>query len=42
MHARAGKAHLNEHKPTKQTRRLGQDAVLTKPDAKKARKLLGK
>lgn len=42
MHARAGKAHLNEHKPTKQTRRLGHDAVLAKPDAKKALKLLGK
>jgi len=42
IHARAGKAHLNEHKPTKRTRRLGLDAVLTKADAKKARKLLGK
>jgi len=42
IHARAGKAHLNEHKPTKRTRRLGQDAVLVKADAKKARKLLGK
>jgi len=41
MHARAGKAHLNEHKPTKRTRRLGQDAILFKSDAKKARRLLG-
>jgi len=42
IHARAGKAHLNEHKPTKRTRRLSQDAVLVKADAKKARRLLGK
>ena len=41
MHKRAGKAHLNEHKPTKRTRRLGQDAILFKADAKKARRLLG-
>ncbi|MCL2782459.1 MAG: 50S ribosomal protein L35 [Propionibacteriaceae bacterium] len=42
IHARAGKAHLNEHKPTKRTRRLGQDSVLVPSDAKKARRLLGK
>lgn len=42
MHARAGKAHLNEHKPSKQTRRLNVDKPLAKADAKKARKLLGK
>jgi len=42
IHARAGKAHLNEHKPTKRTRRLGVDAVLAPSDAKKARRLLGK
>ena len=41
IHARAGKAHLNEHKPTKQTRRLSQDSVLSRGDAAKARKLLG-
>ncbi|WP_091966883.1 50S ribosomal protein L35 [Propionibacterium cyclohexanicum] len=42
MHARAGKAHLNEHKPSRRTRRLSVDAVLSPADAKKARKLLGK
>ncbi len=42
MHARAGKAHLNEHKPSKRTRRLNQDNVLSGGDAKTARKLLGK
>jgi len=41
IHARAGKAHLNEHKATRRTRRLSLDAVLVNPDAKKARKLLG-
>ena len=41
MHKRAGKAHLNEHKPTKRTRRLGHDASLVPSDAKKARRLLG-
>ncbi len=42
MHARAGKAHLNEHKPSRRTRRLSVDSVLSPSDAKKARKLLGK
>ncbi|MFT3861450.1 50S ribosomal protein L35 [Micropruina sp.] len=41
MHRQAGKMHLNEHKPTKQTRRLDGDQVVAKGDAKKARKLLG-
>ena len=41
MRQRAGKRHLNEHKPTKQTRRLSQDSVLSRGDAAKARKLLG-
>ena len=41
VHARAGKAHLNEHKPTRRTRRLSVDATLTKGDAKKARRMLG-
>jgi large subunit ribosomal protein L35 len=41
MHARAGKAHLNEHKPTRRTRRLSVDAPLGKADAKKARRMLG-
>ncbi|MEA5154669.1 50S ribosomal protein L35 [Raineyella sp.] len=42
MHRRAGKMHLNEHKPTKRTRRLTGDSVLPKGDAAKAKKLLGK
>jgi large subunit ribosomal protein L35 len=41
MHRQAGKMHLNEHKPTSQTRRLDGDAVVAKGDAKKALKLLG-
>ncbi len=42
MHRQAGKMHLNEHKSSKRTRRLTGDAVLTKGDAQKAKKLLGK
>ncbi|WP_026926641.1 50S ribosomal protein L35 [Granulicoccus phenolivorans] len=42
MHRQAGKMHLNEHKPTKRTRRLDGDRVLVTGDAKKAKKLLGK
>ncbi|WP_316669552.1 50S ribosomal protein L35 [uncultured Propionibacterium sp.] len=41
VHARAGKAHLNEHKPTRRTRRLSVDAALGKSDARKARRMLG-
>lgn len=41
-HRQAGKRHLNEHKSTRRTRRLGGDAILTGGDARKARKLLGK
>lgn len=40
MHRQAGKMHLNEHKPSSQTRRLDGDAVVAKGDAKKALKLL--
>ena len=42
MHRKAGKMHLNEHKPSTRTRRLAGDAVLPTGDAKKARRLLGK
>ncbi len=42
MRPQAGKMHLNEHKPTKRTRRLDGDVVLSPADAKTARKLLGK
>jgi large subunit ribosomal protein L35 len=38
----AGKAHLNEHKPTKQKRRLTGTTVLAKGDAAVIKKLLGK
>ncbi|HHU37719.1 MAG TPA: 50S ribosomal protein L35 [Propionibacterium sp.] len=41
MRQRAGKRHLNEHKPTKRTRRLSVDVELSKADQKTARKLLG-
>jgi large subunit ribosomal protein L35 len=39
---RAGKRHLLERKPSKLTRRLTGTAELSAPDAKTARKLLGK
>ena len=42
MHRKAGKMHLNEHKPSSRTRRLTGDAVLAKGDAAKAKKMLGK
>ena len=41
MHRQAGKMHLNEHKPSSQTRRLDGDKVVAKGDSKKALKLLG-
>jgi large subunit ribosomal protein L35 len=41
MRQRAGKRHLNEHKPTKRTRRLSSDVQLAKADQKTARRLLG-
>ena len=41
MRQRAGKRHLNEHKPTKRTRRLSSDVQLAKADQRQARKLLG-
>ncbi len=42
MRRQAGKMHLNEHKPTKRTRRLDGDVVVSPADAKAARRLLGK
>ena len=42
MHRKAGKMHLNEHKPTSQTRRLTGDAVLEPGDAARVRRMLGK
>lgn len=41
MRQRAGKRHLNEHKPTTRTRRLSNDVGLAKADVKKAKRLLG-
>ncbi len=42
MRQRAGKRHLNEHKPTTRTRRLGVDVEVAPADVKNAKKLLGK
>ena len=42
MRRQAGKMHLNEHKPTKRTRRLDGDVVVSPADTKAARRLLGK
>ncbi len=41
MRRQAGKMHLNEHKPTKRTRRLDGDVVLSKADTRAAKRLLG-
>ncbi len=42
MRRRANRNHLLEHKPTKRTRRLDGDVVLSKNDETKIKKLLGK
>ena len=42
MHKKAGKTHLNEHKPSTQTRRLEGNKVLKGGDAKKIKRLLGR
>ncbi len=42
MRQRAGKRHLNEHKPTKRTRRLSVDVEVAGADIKVAKRLLGK
>lgn len=42
MRQRAGKRHLNEHKPTTRTRRLSKDVEVSGADRRTARKLLGK
>ena len=41
VHRQAGKRHLNEHKPSRRTRRLMPDDVLSTAEARKARRLLG-
>jgi large subunit ribosomal protein L35 len=42
MHRKAGKMHLNEHKPSTRTRRLDGDTEVSPADAPKAKKLLGR
>jgi large subunit ribosomal protein L35 len=42
MRRRANRAHYNEHKPSTLTRRLAGEVVLSPPDAKKIKRLLGK
>jgi large subunit ribosomal protein L35 len=42
MRQRAGKRHLNEHKPTSRTRRLSVDVEVAGADVKVAKRLLGK
>ncbi|MFW6599506.1 50S ribosomal protein L35 [Propionibacteriaceae bacterium Y2011] len=41
LHRQAGKMHINEHKPTKQKRRLEGTKELSPNDTRQARKLLG-
>ncbi|MDR0783106.1 MAG: 50S ribosomal protein L35 [Propionibacteriaceae bacterium] len=41
VHRRAGKAHLNEHKSSRRTRRLSLDKTLGQADASKVRRMLG-
>lgn len=42
VHRRAGKAHLNEHKPSKRLRRADAIDTLKGGDAKKVKRLLRK
>ncbi len=42
VHRKAGKTHLNEHKPSKRLRRVDAFATLAEGDAKTIKKLLGK
>jgi large subunit ribosomal protein L35 len=42
MREQANRRHLLEHKPTTRTRRLALDVTLSKGDAKKANRLLGR
>ena len=42
MRERAGGRHLLEHKSSKKMRSIANDVELSKPDAKKVKKLLGK
>lgn len=42
VHRKAGKTHLNEHKPSKRLRRIDAFGTLDGGDAKKIKKLLRK
>jgi large subunit ribosomal protein L35 len=42
MHRRANRNHLLEHKSSTRTRRLANEEAMAAPDAKKAKKLLGR
>jgi large subunit ribosomal protein L35 len=42
MRRRANRNHLLEHKPSRYTRRLSGEVVLSSADTKRAKKLLGK
>lgn len=42
MRERAGKRHLLEHKPSRRTRRLSKDHVVSPADAKNVKKMLGR
>ena len=42
MREQAGGRHLLEHKSSRFTRSIANDVVVSKPDAKKVKKLLGK
>ena len=41
-HRRANRNHLLEHKPSRRTRRLANEELLSPADAKKANRLLGR
>ena len=42
VHRRANRNHLLEHKPSRRTRRLANEEVLSAADTKKANQLLGR
>lgn len=41
MRRRANRAHYNEHKPAKRTRRLKNEIVASRPDQSRVKRLLG-
>jgi large subunit ribosomal protein L35 len=42
MRRRANRAHLFEHKPSTRTRRLANEVTVSRADAKKIKRLLGR